>query len=404
VQIQTNGDFYRPLNKIKSAEDYYTAQFSLTGKFRTGHMSHTLLTGVDAERYLTSTYGFTNPTTYDTINIYDAAKYQPRTDIPTANKKTLAETPINRFGVYVQDLIAITPKLNLLAGVRWSYQESPAATTNYLLFGDSSTKGMYKADRAFSPRFGLVYKPTTSTSLFGSYSSSFTPNSGTDVYYRALSPSIIDQYEVGVKNDFFKDVFSVNLTLYYIINNNLAQTAQFDSSGKENSNTNLKELVGKTASKGLEVDIAYNPVTNLNILAGYSYNDMRYKQTPETPGSYIEGERLVNTPQHTANGSIFYTFNSFAVRGLKIGASVFYTGHRYGGWNNTVGQTQQYSRLIPVDGFTTIDISAGYTIKNISILAKLSNITNAFNYYVHENYSVNPIAPRQVVATVSYKF
>jgi iron complex outermembrane receptor protein len=63
----------------------------------------------------------------------------------------------------------------------------------------------------------------------------------------------------------------------------LRQTAQFDSAGKENNNTNLKELVGKTASKGVELDIAYNPVTNLNILAGYSYNDMRYKETPETP-------------------------------------------------------------------------------------------------------------------------
>jgi iron complex outermembrane receptor protein len=188
AQIQTNGDFYRPLNKIKSAENYYTAQLNVTGKFRTWRMSHTMLTGMDGERYLTSTYGFTNPTTYDTINIYDAAKYQARTDIPAADKKTLAETPINRFGVYVQDLIAITPKLNLLAGVRWSYQESPAATTNYLLYGDSSAKGTSKTDRAFSPRVGLVYKPTTSTSVFASYSSSFTPNSGTDIYYKALSP------------------------------------------------------------------------------------------------------------------------------------------------------------------------------------------------------------------------
>src|SRR4030095_629778 len=145
-----------------------TAQVDVTGKFRTGHMSHTLLTGMDAEHYLTSTYVFTNPTTYDTINIYDASKYQPRTDMPAADKKTLAETPINRFGVYVQDLIAITPKLNLLAGVRWSYQGSPAATTNYLLYGDSSTKGTSKTDRAFSPRLGLVYKPTTSTSVFAS--------------------------------------------------------------------------------------------------------------------------------------------------------------------------------------------------------------------------------------------
>jgi iron complex outermembrane receptor protein len=26
------------------------------------------------------------------------------------------------------------------------------------------------------------------------------------------------------------------------------------------------------------------------------------------------------------------------------------------------------------------------------------------NYYVHENYSINPIPPTQFVATLSYKF
>ncbi|MBG9377803.1 TonB-dependent receptor [Panacibacter sp. DH6] len=404
VQIQTNGDFYRPLNKILSEENYYTAQVDVTGKFNTGRLKHVLLAGADAERYLTSTYGFTNPTVYDTINVFDAAKYVPRTDIPAADRKTLIKTPINRVGFYVQDLVAITPKLNLLAGVRWSMQESPANTTSYLLYNDSTTKGTYKADRAFSPRLGLVYKPTNSTSLFVSYASSFSPNTGTDIYFNALSPSIIDQYEAGIKNEFFNGALTANLTLYYIRNNNLAQTAQFDSSGNVNSNTNLKELVGQTGSKGIELDLAYNPAPNLNIVAGYSYNDMRYVKTPDSKGSYIEGERLVSTPQHTANGSIFYTFNTLALKGFKIGAAVFYTGKRFAGWNNTVGQTQTYSRLIPVSGFTTVDLTAGYTYKHISVLAKLSNITNTLNYYVHENYSVNPIAPRQVIATVSYRF
>jgi iron complex outermembrane receptor protein len=37
-------------------------------------------------------------------------------------------------------------------------------------------------------------------------------------------------------------------------------------------------------------------------------------------------------------------------------------------------------------------------------LAKISNLTNTLNYYVHENYSINPIPPRQISATVSYRF
>jgi iron complex outermembrane recepter protein len=112
----------------------------------------------------------------------------------------------------------------------------------------------------------------------------------------------------------------------------------------------------------------------------------------------------VNTPAHTANASAFYVFQNGGFKGLKLGATSFYTGDRFGGWNNTIGQAQNYSRLIAVSGFTTLDISAGYTFNKVSLLAKVSNLTNTFNYYVHENYSINPIAPRQVSATVAYKF
>jgi iron complex outermembrane receptor protein len=92
------------------------------------------------------------------------------------------------------------------------------------------------------------------------------------------------------------------------------------------------------------------------------------------------------------------------LKGLKAGVSFFYTGDRFGGWNNTQQQPQNYSRLIPVDGFNTIDVSAGYTFKRIGLLAKVSNLFNTYNYYVHENYSINPIQPRQFMATVSYKW
>jgi len=403
IQAAANGDWVRPLNKINSDENYYLGQADVTGKFKTGEIDHTLLAGVDADKYFTTSYTFGNPKTYDTINILDHSKFIQRTDIPDAAKTTRIETPVNRFGAYVQDLISISNQLKLLAGVRWSYQNSQAAQTTYLA-KDSAAKGSGKSDQAFSPRFGIVYKPLSHTAVFASYSNSFSVNSGTDVFGNALSPSLIDQFELGVKNDFLKGLLSVNITVYRIINNNLAQTAQFQADGvTPNNNTALKELVGQTTSDGIELDITGHPAKGLDIIAGYSYNNMRYTKTPDTKGSYVEGERLVNTPAHTSNASIFYSFNN-SLKGFKVGASVFYVGKRNAGWNNTHQQSQNYSRLIPVDGFTTIDFTAGYSFKKISLLAKLSNLTNTYNYYVHENYSINPIPPRQFIATVSYRF
>jgi iron complex outermembrane receptor protein len=61
-------------------------------------------------------------------------------------------------------------------------------------------------------------------------------------------------------------------------------------------------------------------------------------------------------------------------------------------------------RVIAVDPLTTFDISLGYTARKFSILAKMANITDELSYYIHENYSVNPIPPRNFTTTVSYKF
>ena len=403
IQAAANGDWARPLNKILSEENYYLGQVDLTGKFKTGGIDHTLLAGVDADRYFTTTYAFDNPTIYDSLNILDHSKFVQRTDIPLASKVSRVQTPVNRIGAYVQDLISISNKIKLLAGVRWSDQKAEGAQTYYLA-KDSITKGAAKDDQAFSPRFGIVYKPLSNTSVFASYSNSFSVNSGTDVAGNALSPSIIDQFELGIKNDFIQGALSVNVTAYRIINNNLAQTASFAADGiTPNNNTALKELTGQTTSDGIELDITGHPFKGLDIIAGYSYNNMRYTKTPDTKGSYVENERLVGTPAHTANGSVFYSFNN-RLKGLRIGASAFYTGDRFGGWNNTLGQAQNYSRLIPVTGFTTVDISAGYSFKKVSLIAKVSNIGNTYNYYVHENYSINPIPPRQFMATVSYRF
>ncbi len=207
-----------------------------------------------------------------------------------------------------------------------------------------------------------------------------------------------------MKNELFNGRLSANIGVYHIVNSNFAQIAPFKADGSPNTDTNVKEFTGQTTSDGLEVDLNGTLSKNLSFMTGYGYNYMRYTQTSLVKGSPIEGERLTNNPAHTANATIFYTFDLPQLRGLKLGASAFYTGARYGGNNNTYGQTPVFSRLIPLTGFTTIDLSAGYTYRKISILAKVSNITNELNYLIHDRYSIMPIPPRQFVTTLSYRF
>lgn len=397
-----NGDWNRPLGKNKALEQIFTNQFSLQGNFQTGKIKHQFFTGLDSEKSYADAYTFTfSPATYDLINIFDEDLSGQRTDIPQAKNTRIVTTETSRYGVYAQDLISFTDQFKVLAGIRYSTQETKPITYN--LVDDTSVREIIRNDRAFSPKIGLVYQPLKTLSLFASYANSFTPNTGVTIYNEALKPSLIDQYEAGVKKDFWKGFLSTNLTVYQIVNSNLAQTAEFNADGTINTNTNVKALSGETTSKGVEIDITVRPIDALNIMAGYSYNNMEYTKTTGATGSFIEGDRLVRTPKNTANLSAFYTVPDGKLKGIAVGALANYIGERLGGFNNTNGQTVA-DRTIPLDGYTTIDLSLGYTWKQFSIMSKLSNVTNELNYTVHENYSVNPIAPRQILTSVKYKF
>ena len=406
VLPKDNGDYYRPLGKNKALEQIFTNQFSLQGNFQTGKIKHQLFTGIDSEKSHADAYTYTfKPIVYDTINIYNVDLNTQKTDIPTAFTSRIVKTETSRYGVYLQDLISFTEKFKVLAGIRYSTQETKPITTNFNPTDNTSTTvpEAIRNDRAFSPKLGLIYQPNKSTTFFTSYANSFTPNTGVTIYNESLKPSMIDQYEAGIKKEFWKGVLSTNLTVYQIVNSNLAQMAQFNLDGSVNTISTVRELTGETTSKGVEIDIIVRPIDALNIMAGYSYNNMEYTKTTGAAGSFIEGDRLVRTPQNTANLSAFYTIPSGKFKGIAFGTIANYIGERLGGFNNTNGQTIP-DRTIPLSGYTTIDVSIGYTWKRFSILSKLSNITNELNYTVHENYSVNPIAPRQILTSLKYKF
>lgn len=408
--IDSLGNWSRSLSRAGSWEGNQTAQVNLTGKFNTGPISHQLLAGTDLVHIesrsdvfrLTSRSG-TVGTAYDKINILHPGLFTPRTDMPNATDTGRTTSPSYRLGYYAQDLVGITSKLKVLLGLRWSYLETKApVTANYIK--QSETVGTAAYHRAFSPKAALIYEPTSNMSVYASYANSFTTNTGVDIYNKPLVPSVIDDYELGWKNFLFNGKVAANLSIYRIRNSNLAQQAITLADGSPNTNANIRELTGETTSDGFDADFSGTLSRNLYFMAGYGFNYARYTNSSGIKGSVVEGERLNNNPQHTANGTLFYTFTKAGLKGLKLGASAFYTGKRLGGNQNTVGQTPVYNRQVPLTGFTTIDLSAGYCFRKIGALVKLANITNTLNYLVHDRYSINPIPPRQIMATLSYKF
>ncbi|MBW1656504.1 TonB-dependent siderophore receptor [Flavobacterium quisquiliarum] len=444
--IDANGNWKRGLTKSDAAENIFGDQLSLQGTFNTGSIKHQIFTGVDYEDSIAPSYtfGFYAPgkpadlltTEATAINLYNYDYSTQSTVIPYPTRTTqLTNTETQRFGAYFQDLVSINKYIKVLAGLRWSWQESEATTTKEVIEKKNNVNvitttyenaipvtGAKAINKAFSPKAGLVVQPTKDLSLFASYSNSFTPNTGTTVDAKPLDPSIIDQYEAGVKKDFWGGLLSTNVTVYQITNNNLAQTAPFLADGvTQNANTSIKELVGATKGKGVEIDITAYPVEGLNIIAGYSFNETKVSKSSGTNGSLVVGDVLARTPRNTANLSFFYKLPSGLFKGLTFGAIGNYIGDRTGGWNDDYLWTAvtptptnpkpdpAYTitirdRDIPLEGYVTVDASLGYEWRKFSILCRLSNITNELNYTVHENYSVNPIAPRQVMTSLRYKF
>jgi iron complex outermembrane receptor protein len=414
------GNWLRNLQRTDTKENYFLAQFDLTGTLRTGAIGHTVLVGADADQYNTNTLSYISQA-YDSVNILNPSRKlgRPRTtvsgyDALRYNTRTLGNT--RRAGFYAQDLISLFEHVKVLAGVRWSYQETPSDVYTYpaltLPANTAPTVAENRRyDNAFSPRLGLVYQPVKTMSLFASYANSFAPNTGIDLQGGALPPSIIDQYEVGIKNELFKGALSANVTAYQIINSNQAQTILPTDPRYDINRPAAQELAGQVTSKGVEVDVQSRPINGISLIAGYSYNNTAYTKS----NIYEDGSRLRYNPAHTANASLYYSFgNVFAnnvLRGLNAGVTAYYVGDRLAGRNNrnvnpATGlpwPTADAFKLIALPNYMLFDASLGYTYERFSVRFKLANLLNELTYNAHDDNSINPIAPRNFAATVTYK-
>lgn len=409
----------RPLNRSYNEQNYTSLQLNLNGEFKTGTVNHKILVGTDGDYGTADSYTYLNPAngkSYGTSYFYgtngssagtiflDDASSWASGEMPDSVRKDRNRIPTQRFGIYAQDYIELSSKFKVLAGLRWSYLENKESEKTTFGQADQPVKSAGTVDRAFSPKGGLVYMPNDNLSLFATYTNSFSANTGEDVNRNSLKPSLIDQFEVGMKHNFWNNAVALNLSVYQIENRNFYQTAEFKADGTTNADSNIKEFAGKMRSQGVELDITGNPTSNLSIIAGASYNHSVYLDTPADFG-YVENQRLVRTPSTTANASVFYTFNKY-VKGLKLGASAYFVGGRIAGWNDTkktLVDRDGVSRFLEVGDYVTAAVSVGYDWKKFSVMGKIGNLFDAVEYNYHENYSVNPITPRNFYVTLTYK-
>ncbi|WP_288375541.1 TonB-dependent receptor [Chryseobacterium culicis] len=419
----------RPFGRTYNEQNYTSAQVNINGEFNTGKINHKVLIGADTDYNQADAYAY-NITAPTNLLYLDDPSTWGSVGMPNSTLNTRNRINTRRIGVYAQDFISITKQLKVMAGLRWSYVENmPTLTTRFTLNDKIEVANSSTSDNAFSPKVGLVYAPNENLSVFATYTNSFASNAGytsdqfgtvntnqsvtqvqnqlNTLSKQSIKPSTVDQYEIGVKKNFWNNALAVNLTAYQIMYNNYYQTYWFASTPNgapvNSTDANLKEFAGNMRSRGVELDITGNPTENLSIIGGFSYNNSVYTDTPEK--GYVENQRLVRTPATTANASVFYKFTNY-VKGLKIGAGVYYIGDRIAGWNDTKSTNtsrNNVSRMFDLKDYTTFSVSVGYEWNKFSIQGRVGNLFDVVNYNVHENYSVNPITPRNYYFTLTYR-
>lgn len=207
-----------------------TNTFDIKGKFKTGQLEHQIMVGTDwtyeqrEPRLANKTqngsaiYGYVNPITGE--REYSRGNGPLKISQHNYNEGTT-------YGVFIQDLIGLNDQLKLMMGLRYDYFDF--STTNKIKNEHRNVK-----DSTFSPNVGLVWQPVPEHSFYTSYSKSFAPFGGqmgvnqvtgsTDVAKMDKEPQYNEQYEVGVKSEWFDNRLNTQFSVFDIRKKALLQS------------------------------------------------------------------------------------------------------------------------------------------------------------------------------------
>ena len=255
---------------------------NLVSETNIGETTHTFLVGfesieTDNSNLRYNTYWTTNDcseSNYDreVFNVADTINFDVNADgvatvleyTNTCALKSSTETDITVQSFYFQDQIDLSDNLIVVLGGRY---DSFDVTVDDIKNGSTASR----KDSEFSPRMGLIFKPTNNTSVYYSYSESFSPRSGEQ--YKKLTGGSAGSGET-LRPDYFE---STELGFKIDLNDELSfSAAYFDSesnrAGYDGSSSKYITERGLSVD-GIELELKGQINDNLDVTMGYSNID-----------------------------------------------------------------------------------------------------------------------------------
>ncbi len=364
-------------NSTQDTETYFTT-LDLTGELRTGPFRHRVLTGLDyydTERVL----GVGARVPYAAIDLFEPVYSGVRPVFRTVTESTSRQ---DWFGLYFQDQIDLLENLHVLGGGRYDWAGSEQSESAAGPAGSAE-------ERAFSPRVGLVYQPTSWLGLYGSYTESFGAMAqfGRSRTGEAFEPETATQYEAGLKADLLDGSLTATLAFYHLTKQDVLTPDPVDP-------VDFSVQIGAARSRGIELDVSGGLTPALELIASLAYTDTEI--TKSNLGD--EGNPLAAVPEWSGSLWAVHTRQEGPLRGLRLGAGVFAEDARPGDNAGT----------FELPGYVRVDFLAGHEwiIGSTRLTAQL-NVENALD----QEYFKSPIligavpgAPRTFLGSIRIEF
>jgi len=367
---------YRDYNAV-----YQVFRAELSGSFDTGALKHSIIVGIDADKFENDQFALRDRATDQSINIFNPTYgLYPESSLALAGNIDRVETQ-ESVGVYIQDQISLTDKLDIRLGARFDdYQQK-------LINRRSDSVSEYSESK-LSPQLGVVYKASDALSFYATYGENFRPLSGaTDE--NGLDPNQSESAEVGVKFALNDGALSGTFTVFNVKQSNIATfDADFNATA-----------IGEAASKGVELDLTGDITDTLSIWVSYSYVDAETKNDYTDFISYNfipAGSDLLNIAENQLSLQIVQQAE-FAGRALDLIAGLVYVGERSGEFGDPSFKLPEY---------TTVRLASSYELSDsLTVRAEVNNLFDE-EYYTNSYASVwvQPGTPRSFRVSATYSF